>query len=102
MSGKNLVQRWDQAAAERAAKEKELDMPGVQDARARIGKLAAEIQADKKERAEENARKKAVKLQEAQELRKIWRDLALLSVSDKWGPRAQAWGQDKTMIKQRS
>ena len=75
-------------------------MPGVQDTRAQIGKSAADTQAEEQEHAEENARKQeAIQLQEAQAIRKVHRDLELLSVNDTWGPRAQSLSTDETMLK---
>ena len=50
MSGRSLAQRWAAAAAEQAVKEEKLDMPGMQDARARIGKAAVENSAENKAR----------------------------------------------------
>ena len=99
MSGKGIAQKWAQAEAERAAREKQLAMLGAQAAQARIGKLAAEIQTEKKESAEENAREKeALKLQEAQAVRKIQQDWESLSVNDTWGPQVQRWSEDSMML----
>jgi hypothetical protein len=102
MAGRSLAQRWAVAAAEQAAKEAELDMPGMQDARPRIGKAVGKKSTENKARAEELAGKKEVALlqeaQEAQEVRKIQLDLERLNLDDQWGPRAQAWSTDAAML----
>ena len=99
MAGRSLAQKWAAEAAEQAAKAAELDMPGMQDARARIEEAALKKSAENKARAEELARKKeAVLLREAQELRKIQLDLERLELDDQWGPQARAWSTDAATI----
>ena len=99
MAGKSLAQKWAAAAAEQAAKAAELDMPGMQEARAGIGEDALKKSAANKVRAEERARKKeAVLLREAQEARKMQLDLERLELDDQWGPQARAWSTDEAML----
>ena len=99
MAGRSLAQKWAAAAAEQTAKAAELDMPGMQEARAGIGEAALKKSAENKARAEERTRKKeAVLLREAQEARKMQLDLERLELDDQWGPQARAWSTDAAML----